>query len=59
MHCHIGWHTLEGFALQFLEQEDKILSEGLIDYDTLNSTCAAWNTFTAANDIEQVDDSGI
>lgn len=22
-HCHIGWHTLQGFALQFLELEDE------------------------------------
>jgi FtsP/CotA-like multicopper oxidase with cupredoxin domain len=24
MHCHIGWHTSEGFALQFLEQYDEV-----------------------------------
>lgn len=59
MHCHIGWHTLEGFALQFLEQSTVIDSMALIDYDSLNSTCAAWNTYTAANTIVQTDDSGI
>ncbi|RDI86174.1 hypothetical protein Vi05172_g3726 [Venturia inaequalis] len=59
MHCHIGWHTLEGFALQFLEQSALIDSMALIDYDALNSTCSAWNTYTAANAIVQTDDSGI
>ncbi|KAJ5820066.1 hypothetical protein N7474_005657 [Penicillium riverlandense] len=32
MHCHIGWHLEQGFALQFVEQEAAIL-EMLIDDD--------------------------
>ncbi|MCJ1445080.1 MAG: hypothetical protein MMC23_005585 [Stictis urceolatum] len=24
MHCHIGWHTSEGFALQFIERQSEI-----------------------------------
>jgi hypothetical protein len=59
MHCHIGWHTLEGFALQFLERESEIWSNDLIDYDSLNATCSNWNAFTSADSIVQTDDSGI
>jgi hypothetical protein len=59
MHCHIGWHTLEGFALQFLERAGEIVSNGLIDYGVLNETCEAWNAFTGVDGIVQVDDSGI
>ena len=56
MHCHIGWHTSEGFALQIVERYSEIAA--LIDYDTLNSTCAAWDTYATANSIE-ADDSGV
>jgi len=56
MHCHIGWHTSEGFALQIVERYDEIAA--LIDYDTLNSTCAAWDTYATANSIVE-DDSGV
>lgn len=56
MHCHIGWHTAEGFAMQWIVDQDAITD--LIDYDTLNSTCAAWDTYANANDVE-VDDSGV
>lgn len=33
MHCHIGWHTTEGFALQFLERTDEVVDT--IDYELL------------------------
>ena len=56
MHCHIGWHTAEGFAIQFVERYSEI--SALIDYDTLNSTCAAWETYATANSVTE-DDSGI
>jgi len=55
MHCHIGWHTSEGFALQLVERYSEI--SALIDYDTMNSTCAAWDTYVSSDDIVQ-DDSG-
>lgn len=55
-HCHIGWHTSEGFAIQFVERYDEITD--LIDYDVLNSNCEAWDDYTASNDVEE-DDSGI
>ncbi|KAF2807959.1 laccase Lcc4 [Mytilinidion resinicola] len=56
MHCHIGWHTSEGLALQFVERSTEI--SALVDYDTLNSTCAAWETYTAVSGVEE-EDSGV
>jgi hypothetical protein len=56
MHCHIGWHTSEGFALQFIERYDEI--KDLIDYQTLDENCAAWTAYDSTYGIEQ-EDSGI
>jgi hypothetical protein len=56
MHCHIGWHTSEGFALQFLVRKDEIL--GLVDTATLTDTCSAWSDHATVLGIEQ-DDSGV
>lgn len=52
----IGWHTSEGFALQLVEMESEIAA--LIDYDTLNSTCAAWDSYATASGVEE-EDSGV
>jgi len=56
MHCHIGWHTSEGFAMQFIERFDEIAA-------TTNSTrldegCETWTTFQTQNSIVQ-EDSGV
>jgi hypothetical protein len=56
MHCHIGWHTSEGFALQFVERFDEI--SDTIDSTSISDTCSTWATYQEANDIEQ-EDSGI
>jgi FtsP/CotA-like multicopper oxidase with cupredoxin domain len=56
MHCHIGWHTNEGFALQFVEQEKE--ARKLIDSQALESNCANWKNYDASSDVVQ-DDSGI
>lgn len=56
MHCHIGWHTSEGFAMQWIERQDEIT--GLIDYDSLESTCSAWETYAEEYSVE-ADDSGV
>lgn len=56
MHCHIGWHTSEGFALQIVERVDEI--PGITDTDILNDTCDAWNTYAVANDM-YAEDSGV
>ncbi|KAF7539222.1 hypothetical protein G7054_g2333 [Neopestalotiopsis clavispora] len=56
MHCHIGWHTSEGFALQFVERQDEITS--LLDYDSMSDNCDAWSTYETTESVEQ-DDSGV
>ena len=56
LHCHIGWHTEEGFALQFVERESEIAA--LYNSTTLNAGCANWDTFQNGDDLVQVD-SGI
>ncbi|TVY86080.1 Laccase, partial [Lachnellula willkommii] len=56
MHCHIGWHTSEGFDLQIVERYSEI--SALIDHDTLNSTCDAWTTYATTNNVVE-DDSGV
>jgi FtsP/CotA-like multicopper oxidase with cupredoxin domain len=56
MHCHIAWHTSEGFALQLLERESEMTA--LMDVSAINSTCANWNTYVAEDAIVQTD-SGV
>jgi len=56
MHCHIAWHTSEGFALQVLERESEMTA--LMDVATINSTCTNWNTYAAEDSIVQ-SDSGV
>lgn len=54
MHCHIAWHTSEGFAVQIIEREAEIDW----DQDVLDVTCAAWNSYTKTDSITQYD-SGV
>lgn len=56
MHCHIGWHTSEGFGLQFVERASEIPI--LVDNSTLVEICDDWDAFQEENLIEQ-EDSGI
>ncbi|KAF2023523.1 hypothetical protein EK21DRAFT_118669 [Setomelanomma holmii] len=56
MHCHIGWHTSEGFALQFIERYDEIAA--LTNSTRLTSGCSSWDSYESANSIEQ-EDSGV
>lgn len=51
MHCHIGWHTSEGLALQFVEQYSA--ARNLIDAATLNDNCDAWDAYVAAESVAQ------
>ncbi|KAI0601362.1 multicopper oxidase [Biscogniauxia sp. FL1348] len=55
-HCHIGWHTSQGLALQLIERSSEIAAT--VNEDGINDTCQAWNTYATANAIVQ-DDSGI
>ncbi|KAE8347201.1 hypothetical protein BDV24DRAFT_173116 [Aspergillus arachidicola] len=54
MHCHIAWHTSEGFAVQLLERASEIS----IDQDALNRTCTNWKSYVAAQSVVQ-HDSGV
>ncbi len=54
LHCHIGWHASEGFAVTFLERQDEIK----LDSKQLNDTCNAWKAFVSDQKIPQID-SGI
>ncbi|KAK8029851.1 multicopper oxidase [Apiospora rasikravindrae] len=56
MHCHIGWHTSEGFALQFVERQAEI--PGILDTKRLEDTCSAWNNHEDVAAVVQ-GDSGI
>ncbi|KAH8695882.1 laccase-1 [Phaeosphaeriaceae sp. PMI808] len=56
MHCHIGWHASEGFALQFVERYNEIA--GITNGVSLNKTCNSWKTFQSKHAIKQAD-SGI
>lgn len=56
MHCHIGWHTSEGLALQFVERYSEITA--LIDETTLSDTCTAWSSYASNNGVEE-EDSGV
>ncbi|KJZ74366.1 hypothetical protein HIM_06176 [Hirsutella minnesotensis 3608] len=56
LHCHIGFHAVEGFALQFVERKSEI--PALYDRERLDDGCKAWNTFQTTKGIMQ-DDSGI
>lgn len=51
MHCHIGWHTSEGLAIQFIERYSDI--RGIIkDYDSMKSTCDTWDAWQNFPDID-------
>ncbi|KAL2880399.1 hypothetical protein SGCOL_004116 [Colletotrichum sp. CLE4] len=56
MHCHIGWHTSEGFSMQFVERYSEIAA--ITDNSTLTDTCDTWTTFQEEYSIEQ-EDSGV
>lgn len=56
MHCHIGWHTSEGFALQIVERQSEIAA--LVDTDRLSEGCAAWDTYVSESGVVE-DDSGV
>ncbi|WQF88530.1 Putative multicopper oxidase, second cupredoxin domain-containing protein [Colletotrichum destructivum] len=56
MHCHIGWHTSLGFALQLIERPAEIAA--LTNADTVNSTCANWRAYAEAESVYQ-EDSGV
>ncbi|KAH7177084.1 Cupredoxin [Dactylonectria macrodidyma] len=59
MHCHIGWHTSEGFAVQFVERESEIASVlTTSDKTQMTNVCEDWVVFKEGYTIEQ-EDSGV
>ncbi|KAL8369896.1 hypothetical protein RB595_000311 [Gaeumannomyces hyphopodioides] len=58
MHCHIGWHTAQGFAMQFVERRNEIFSNSIINNNEVESICEPWRTHVGKNDIK-LEDSGI
>lgn len=50
----IGWHTDEGFALQFVERYDEIA--GLYSASDLQDTCDSWDSFQTSIGLVQTDD---
>lgn len=60
-HCHIGWHTSQGLALQLIERASDIpaLYRDTAGSDLdLDHVCRAWNDWERHLDIIQ-DDSGV
>lgn len=47
LHCHVGFHATEGFAMQIVERLSEI--PALIDQDVLNATCDSWNAYSQEN----------
>lgn len=56
VHCHIGWHTSEGFALQFVERIDEIAAQ--YNETLLRDSCDKWAAYDEAVNLEQ-HDSGV
>ncbi|KAH8199806.1 hypothetical protein TruAng_006029 [Truncatella angustata] len=56
LHCHIGWHTVEGLALQLVERESEIAP--LIDTSILQEGCSNWVDYATESEKIQ-DDTGI
>lgn len=60
IHCHIGWHTEEGLAIQLLEMADQI--PATITGSDVTDTCLKWESYTSKTGLDAVmayDDSGI
>lgn len=56
MHCHIGWHTSKGFALQLVERYSEIAD--LLDTTVLEDTCTTWDAYVEVSGVE-MEDSGV
>ncbi|KAK2601677.1 hypothetical protein QQS21_004752 [Conoideocrella luteorostrata] len=56
MHCHIGWHTTEGFAVQFVERKREI--PRITNRKYVQDVCNSWNTFQNRTGLVQ-EDSGV
>ncbi|KAI0400497.1 multicopper oxidase [Xylaria palmicola] len=55
-HCHIGWHTSQGFALQLVERNSDIAN--VTGLAAIQETCDTWNTYQDTSGLVQ-EDSGV
>ncbi|KAL3432359.1 laccase [Aspergillus tetrazonus] len=59
MHCHIGWHTEEGFAMQFIERYSEIQDLLKTKYsEGLEENCQSWEQYQEEYMVVE-DDSGV
>ncbi|KZZ93711.1 laccase Lcc4 [Moelleriella libera RCEF 2490] len=56
MHCHIGWHTSEGFAVQFIERQNEI--PGITSPFYVKDVCHKWDAYQLKHGVVQ-EDSGV
>lgn len=56
LHCHIGWHTSQGFALQLVERMSDI--PATVDDAAVQANCDAWQAYADAVALVQ-EDSGV
>ena len=56
LHCHIGWHTSQGFALQLVERMSEI--PATVDAAAVQDNCDAWQAYADAIALVQ-EDSGV
>ena len=52
-HCHIAWHVSAGLYINTVEQ-DVLLEERRLPA-VVDSTCRAWDAYTAAHVVDEVD----
>ncbi|KAF3761909.1 hypothetical protein M406DRAFT_266287 [Cryphonectria parasitica EP155] len=52
-HCHIAWHASMGLNMIILEQPE-LLPSGQVSA-VMQETCAAWDAWTNANVVDQID----
>ena len=52
-HCHIAWHVSAGLYINTVEQ-DALLKQRLLPA-VVDSTCRAWDAYTASHVVDEVD----
>ncbi|OJJ51730.1 hypothetical protein ASPZODRAFT_57033 [Penicilliopsis zonata CBS 506.65] len=57
MHCHIAWHSSQGFAVQFAERRSEILAT-VSDQSAIQEQCDLWDGYFDTEPYEQ-DDAGV
>ncbi|KAF2233277.1 multicopper oxidase [Viridothelium virens] len=57
MHCHIGWHTSMGFAMQIVEAQD-LIKPSIDDTCLLDDTCKSWRKYANSASLTTTD-SGV